>query len=159
MSGFRSFLAIFLVWVAFSSVSHAQLVYSSFGTLQDFSLTDSFYVEGGQEYLARLTDVGTIDSPTFDNFVGLSMVIFDEEKNVIEQPLILTPDAGSGPVSNGFIFIPLADALYSVALAGQSEQLSTYTAIIAKVPIPQPVWLFCTALLGLVSVGHGRKRK
>lgn len=152
LNNIKYLLAICVMSFGLMQSANASIVYSSFGTTGDFSITEVFDVEAGQEYKASLTDVGTVALPVFDNFDGLSMVIFDETFDVVEA-LLLTPASESGFDSVMFTFTPSADATYSIAVAGTTDVLSTYTAVVSEVPVPPAFLLMGSALLGLVSIG------
>ncbi len=150
---FKYLLTVLVISLGLMQSANASVVFSSFGTTGDFSITEEFFVEAGLEYEAKLTDVGTVALPVFDNFDGLSLVIFDESFAVVGAPLLLTPASESGYTSAMFSFVAAEDAIYSIAVAGTTDALSTYTAVVSQVPVPPAFLLLGSALLGLVSIG------
>jgi len=155
--------------LAFSSMQMAQAssVYESFGTIigssttpATFSVTDTFWVDAGHDYLAVLTDIGTVAAPVIDNFDGLTMTVFDESLGLIDA-LFLVPASESGYASVSFGFTATTSAFYNVSLGGITDALSTYTAVItdldadmAPVPVPSAILFMGTAMFALVGLGR-----
>ncbi len=162
LNNFKHVFAICLL--AFASMQSAQaMVYSSAGTISGtsaseatLSIFDTFEVEAGMEYLAKLTDIGTVLLPVIDNFDSLSMVIFDDSYSVVGTPLLLAPASATGPASVSFSFTALTDATYSIALGGATDTLSTYVSTVTAVPVPAAAWLMGSAMFALV--GFGRRK-
>lgn len=169
LNSFKHIFAICLL--AFASMQSAQaMVYSSVGTVPGtlsaqgtLSVYETFQVEAGVEYLATLTDIGTVFLPVIDNFDALSMVIFDDSLDVVNTPLMLAPASGIGEKSVYFSFTAISDAVYSVALGGATDAISTYVATISTVdtgasPVPAPaaIWFMGSGMIALV--GFGRRK-
>jgi hypothetical protein len=151
--------------LAFASMQSAQatMVYSSAGAVPGtsaapatLSVFDTFEVEGGMEYLATLSDIGTVFLPVIDNFDSLSMVILDDSFTVVGTPLLLAPVSGTGEVAISFSFTAISDAIYSIALGGATDSISTYVATVAAVPVPASIWFMGSAVFALV--GFNRRK-
>ena len=169
---FNSFKHIFAVCLlAFASMQSAQaMVFSSAGAVPGtlsspatVSIFETFEVEAGMEYLATLTDVGTVLLPVIDNFDSLSMVILDDSFATVGTPLLLASASGTGETSVSFSFTAISDAVYSVALGGATDALSTYVATISAVetgaspvPVPAAIWFMGSGMMALV--GFGRRK-
>ncbi len=153
---FGYILAIFLF--AFASLQSAQatIVYDTHGsTFANFTITDNFWVDAGQEYRATLTDQGAVALPFVDNFDALLMTVYTED---VAAPslgsLALVPTSGSGFDSVSFSFVALTSDYYHVALAGATDSLSSYGATISAVPVPGAIWFMGSALFALVGLGR-----
>ncbi len=169
---FNNFKQAFVICLlAIASMQSAQaMVFSSAGTVPGtlgnpatLSIMETFEVEMGGEYLAVLTDIGTVLSPVIDNFDSLSMVVLDDSFNVVGAPLLLAPATGSGEASVSFSFSAIANAVYSVALGGATDSLSTYVATISAVgtdaspvPVPAAIWFMASGMFALI--GFGRRK-
>lgn len=163
--------ALIICLLAFASIQtlKAEVIYHSIGTIagtleapEGFEILDDFTVESGTTYRATLTDIGTVASPSVDNFDGLSMVIFDEVFSQVGDFLALAPISGSGKASTSFTFTALEDALFFVALGGTTDALSTYVATISalpvsEVPVPAAIWLFGSAIFSLLGFTRYKK--
>jgi len=165
---FNSMLMVCLL--AFTSMQMAQAtsVYESFSTVPGFpgiapatfSETDTFWVDAGHDYLAVLTDIGTVVAPIFDNFDALSMVVLDDYLDPVDF-LALAPVSGSGYTSVSFSFTAATSTFYNVSLAGITDAMSTYTAVItdidegmSPVPVPSAILLMGSAMFALVGLGR-----
>lgn len=165
---FSSILIACLLVFASMQTAQASSVYESFGTITGFSgvapatfsEADTFWVDAGHDYLAILTDIGTVAAPIIDNFDGLSMVVLDDSLGLVDT-LALAPVSGSGYASVSFSFTAATSAFYNVSLGGITDAISTYTAIIsgvdtdmAPVPVPSAILLMGSAMFALVGLGR-----
>jgi len=148
-------------------MAQASLVYESFGTIigaptasASLSTTDVFWVDAGHEYLAVLTDIGTVVAPVIDNFDALTMTVFDGSLSLVDA-LAMVPTAESGYAAVSFGFTAATSAFYNVSLGGITDAISTYTAVvidldadIAPVPVPSAILFMGTAMFALVGLGR-----
>jgi len=161
LNNFKHVFAICLLAFASMQSAQATIVYSSAGAVPGTSTTpatlsvfDTFEVEGGMEYLTTLTDIGTVLLPVIDNFDSLSMVILDNSFAVVGTPLLLAPASGTGETSVSYSFTAISDAVYSIALGGATDSISTYVATVAAVPVPASIWFMGSAMFALVGLSR-----
>lgn len=168
MLNVKHIFAICLLIFASSQTAQAKVLFSSvktvagsLGSPESFTKFDGFKVKVGNTYLTTLTDLGTVASPTVDNFDALSLVILDDSFSQVGTSLALAPLSSSGKTSISFSFTTLYDSTFYISLGGITDALSTYAATIistdaSPVPVPATVWFFGSAILTLVGF---RQRK
>lgn len=114
------------------------------------------------EFSSISGDLVNVNGGAAFNILGLTLELFTAANVLVPVPFIV-PNGGGNP-SVAFAFGGLAAGDYLFKVSGQidpSAKDGAYTGEfgVSEVPLPGAVWLFISAILGLVSFSRIRRNK
>lgn len=116
----------------------------------DLFKTETFYIEQFEiteagTYIATLTDF-EFPAPMVDT--GMSVITTTERLGSVLEPGSFQFNATPG---NYFV------SFFGSADPSTFSKLGLYGIEISQIPVPPAVWLFCSGLLGLISISRRKK--